>query len=97
MPGAEKELGRDEREAHRVLVAVPDPARLRGVRKKLEHPGVGGDVEDVLLRVVAEAVDVDRPGILRFERYSREPLRGSLLIGAATTGHNEQPGYNRNG
>ena len=54
-----------------------------------------GDVKDAPLRVVAEPMHVNRPRILRLERYPGELLRGGLLIGAATTGHGKKRGCNR--
>ncbi len=97
MSRSKEDLRRDEREAHRVLVAVADPACLLSIWKQLEHAGVGGDVEDGPLGVEAEPVHMLGPGILRLERCPGELLRGGLLIGAATTRSDEKSSYNCGG
>jgi hypothetical protein len=63
VPRAEEAVRADDREAHRVLVAVADALGLPFALVDAVEAGVGGDEERVVGRVHAETVHVHRPGV----------------------------------
>ena len=64
MARSEEVVGSDNREAHRVLIAVPDALRSVGSTGRTEEARVRGDEECPVLRVHSEPVDVNRARVL---------------------------------
>jgi hypothetical protein len=84
MTRAEKAIGADDGEAHRVLIAVSDSLCRRIALRRTEESGVGRDEERAVLRVDPEAVDVDRSGVLDLRRDIRRlGVLGWAVIAAA--------------
>ena len=75
VPAPEEVARTHDRERHRVLVAVGNPAGL-SIALDAEEPKVGGDVEAVVGRVDAETMDVAEAGVLT-GRCSRGGVLGA--------------------
>jgi hypothetical protein len=83
MPGAEKAIGSDDCEAHRVVEAIGDAPGLALTRFGAEQPRVGRDEERAVLGVDPEAMHVDRPSVTDLRRVRIRPCRAAAVVVAA--------------